>query len=377
MEIDDLSKKLVKMAMCLDNQVPGMAGEIWLEKEWLEEVKSDLPKTENEYRLLEEETKRLTRGMKDERRKEYIKGMLKSMNFLYCNWDKKIDYRQFSCNVFGKEICRVNETEIREIEIEIRSLEKEIGLTRQEVYKKNLLKKEQYQEIFANNCKIVKDKFRNILNVTDNGIEFELSSQKPWGAFNSHVAPFKSKIILNSDINFGKYDLWKLAVHEGYGGHHSELSNKDKLLMEGRGEHGLVITYSPQAFVSEALAEAMMKIGGFVDNGDKEQKLVWYYDRLTFGLQNLATYWFNDDGLEIKEIRERLRKFYISDKTTEIIINFSTDKIYWAYAPVYYSAYNWLMDIYNRTNRKTELIIKLFSEPCTPGLVEAEFGEKS
>lgn len=179
---------------------------------------------------------------------------------------------------------------------------------------------------------------------------------------------------LNEDIIFSQPGLYRLASHEAYGGHHSELSNKDKLLVEEeRGEHGLVITYSPQAFVSEGLAEAVYVLLGILDEKDNVKMLGWQYDRLVYALYNKMAFMHFDDGLSKEEIIQKLGKFGIDATTQKEAINFATDDEMGRYAPVYYSAMNFIINLYNRTSRKEELIKTLFALPCTPKLLSAEF----
>jgi len=214
-----------------------------------------------------------------------------------------------------------------------------------------------------------------LLDFPDSGFVFDTTTRQPWTAFNSHVAPFKSKLTINLDSSFSRLDLFRLASHEAYGGHHTELSNKDKLLLdEGRGEHGLVITYSPQAFVSEGIAEGMLTILNLLDQGNPEAMIAWYYDRLVFALHNLATFLFFEDKLSKEEVEKQLTKYSISDKTREEILNFSTDSLYGRYAPVYHSAYNFINELFIKSKDKEKFIKTLFTQPCTPELLIKEFG---
>ena len=204
-------------------------------------------------------------------------------------------------------------------------------------------------------------------NFKDEGFLFETTSSQPWSAFNTHFAPFSSKLTLNTDVPFTAAGLYRTACHEGYGGHHSELSLKDKLLVdEGRGEHGLVITFSPQTFISEAIAEGMYVLLGILDKSNPEMMLAWYYDRMIFALQNLATFLFFDDGLNKEDVLSRIKAFGITEKTAGYIVDFSTDPLFGKYAPVYYSAFNFISGLYEKSNDKKRLIKTLFTQPCNP-----------
>ncbi|MBI2464641.1 hypothetical protein HYV64_00725 [Candidatus Shapirobacteria bacterium] len=370
MTIDSVSENLFKIALYLEKLIPGMVSEVWIDDDLLNHLKNNLPDQSNVLDLICQ-TKSLIREILDEKRKQYLKEVLQSLEFQINSADKKLPYEVISEKTFGYKITRVGEKDIRIIEEKIRDLETKIGLSRQEIYIKNLVNPEEYKSVFEKNIQTVKDKLpASILDFPDGGFLFETTINKPWSAFNSHIAPFKSKLTLNTDLHFNTYDLFRLSSHEAYGGHHSELSNKDKLLVErGFGEHGLVINLSPQTFISEAIAEGIYILLKIADESNLEEQLTWYYNRLTFALQNLATFLYNDDGKSVEEIRKTISEYYISDATVNLIVNFSTDPVFGKYAPVYYSAFNFLSDLFQKSLNKNELIETLFTKPCTPELL--------
>lgn len=374
MKIDDISKHIITIALYLDNKVPGIVSEIWIDEKITEQLKSSLLKDDevNDFIL---KTDQDLNQIEDKRRKRYLKEILNSLKYQIETLNRKVTYRDFSKHSFGFAINRVSEHEIRDIETELQRLEKKTGLTRQETFKKHSLPIEDYEDTFK---KFV-DEAKNILpkfisNFPDEGFLFEVVTDKPWSAFNSHIAPFRSKLTLNSDVSFTKLDLYRLAFHEAYGGHHSELSYKDLLLtQQKRGEHGLVIAFSPQTFVSEAIAEGIYVLLGGLNPDDDDHMVGWYYDRLIFALQNAATFWFFDDDLSREVIKAKLQRYAVSDKTVENILNFSTDELFGKYAPVYYSAFNFIQELYETMDQKDELIKTLFTKPSTPSLLIEEF----
>lgn len=374
MKIDSVSRDLVKLALYLDSKIPGSVSEIWLDPKIVTEIKESLPGNNQFSDLIETLSTKII-DLTDQRRKTYLLEVTDSLTFQLAEIDQKTSYSDFSRNTFGFQINRVTETELAEIEASIKMLESKLGKSRFEVLEENRVDKADYKNVFKNYVEKAKTKLPSFLtDFPDQGFEFELTSNKPWSAFNSHIAPFKSRLTLNADIEFDHMYLHRLAFHEAYGGHHSELSHKDKLLVEeGRGEHGLVITYSPQTFVSEAIAESVYVLLGGLDNSNKEQLLAWYYDRLAFALQNLASFMHLEDKLSPKEINSKMSYYGVTEKVRSDLINFSTDTVFGKYAPVYYSAFNFLEGLYLSTNRKEKLIKDLLTKPCTPELISREF----
>lgn len=368
MKIDQVSTHIIKLALVLDSKYPGFASEIWLDKELILKLKEELPK-ESKIQDYIEETKTLITRLEDKRRKKYLEDILHSLIFQLGSDFSKISYSQFSKNTFGFKIERVSASEIKEIELKIKKLEGKIGETRQEVYKKYSISKDDLIKIFKEKSKVVKELLPKYLTDYKSEFLYEVVSDKPWTAFNTHFGVGKSKLTLNKDISWTGLDFLRLACHEGFGGHHSELSLKDKLLEEERGEHGLVITFSPQTFVSEGIAESMYVLLDVRNKLGIEGELAWYYDRLTFALQNLATFLFFDDKKSKEEIDKELSQFSVSDKTREGILNFSTDPVFGRYAPVYYSAFNFIEGIYKDHQSKEKLAKELFTQPCTPRIL--------
>lgn len=374
MLIDKVSKNIIQLALFLDNRLPGTVSEIWIDNKLVNELRSKIH-TNEEVRKVIDDTRKILEVVNENRRKIYLTSLLDSLDFQIKTLNHSIAYSDFSEKSFGFRINRVSPVEIDKIEESIRELEQKNGVNRFEIFKKSSVKPNQHQKVFKRYVNLVKTKLPPfITNYPDAGFLFETVTKKPWSAFNSHIAPFRSKLSLNTDVSFNAMDLYRLASHEAYAGHHSELSNKDKLLIEvGKGEHGLVITFSPQTFVSEAIAEGMYILLNLLDKNAYKQVIGWYYDRLIFSLQNLATFMFFDDKVSREEISEKFKRFNITEKSKENLLNFSTDPLFGKYAPVYYSAFNFIQNIYQKTSKKEMLIKVLFTEPCTPKLLEDQF----
>ncbi len=377
MVIDNISKNIIQLALFLDNKNSGIVSEIWIDKKFVGELRSKIHTYEEMSKVIGDTRKGLE-VINEDRRRIYLTSLLESLEFQIKTLNQSIKYSDFTEKAFGYRINRVSHDEIEKIEEKLRMVEQKNGVNRFDVFKKNSVKPNQYKSVFKKYVNLIKTKLPPfITNYPDEGILFETVTNKPWSAFNSHIALFRSKLTLNSDVSFNEMDLFRLASHEAYAGHHSELSNKDKLLVDaGKGEHGLIITFSPQTFVSEAIAEGMYVLLNLLDKNDIKQVLGWYYDRLIFSLQNLATFMFFDDKFSKEEINKKFRKFNITDKSRENLLNFSTDPLFGKYAPVYYSAFNFIENIFRRTSKKEELIKVLFTEPCTQRLLEEQFLHK-
>ena len=89
-------------------------------------------------------------------------------------------------------------------------------------------------------------------------VTLEPVQDEPWWAFNYYLGDLRSRVVLNLDVPTTGYDLIRLATHEVYPGHHTEHALKEQLLLRDRGaiEEGLQLVPTPQALLSEGIAEA-------------------------------------------------------------------------------------------------------------------------
>jgi hypothetical protein len=80
---------------------------------------------------------------------------------------------------------------------------------------------------------------------------------EPWWAFNYYRGDLASRVVVNTDPVATPFDLVILASHEVYPGHHTEHALKEQRLLRdaGRLEEGIQLVPTPQALVSEGIAE--------------------------------------------------------------------------------------------------------------------------
>jgi len=87
-------------------------------------------------------------------------------------------------------------------------------------------------------------------------VKVEYVSNRPWNAFSRYQGHYRSLIQINADFPITIDRALQLACHEGYPGHHAYTSIQDSQLVQHDGRLELMVqpTFSPQSFVSEALA---------------------------------------------------------------------------------------------------------------------------
>jgi hypothetical protein len=94
---------------------------------------------------------------------------------------------------------------------------------------------------------------------------------EPWWAFNYYLGNLSSRVVLNTDVPTSGHDLLHLVGHEVYPGHHTEHAVKEQLLVreQGRIEEAIQLVPTPQAVLSEGIAEAGLDV--VLDDAAKEE----------------------------------------------------------------------------------------------------------
>jgi hypothetical protein len=87
---------------------------------------------------------------------------------------------------------------------------------------------------------------------------------EPWWAFNYYQGGLRSRVVVNVDVPTTYDDVFELAAHEGYPGHHTERSTKELVLVRERGalEETINLVPTPQSILAEGIAETAPDVLG-------------------------------------------------------------------------------------------------------------------
>ncbi len=96
---------------------------------------------------------------------------------------------------------------------------------------------------------------------------------KPWSAYNWYDGNLSSRIEFNTDLPARATELISLITHEAFPGHHVEHAWKETRLVreQGRAEASVQLINTPEAYVSEGLAEVG---GNYVVDEDRWPELL-------------------------------------------------------------------------------------------------------
>jgi hypothetical protein len=86
-------------------------------------------------------------------------------------------------------------------------------------------------------------------------VEIQMVSDQPWSGYNWYLGNARSRVDLNTDLPIHAFRLTDLLAHEGYPGHHTEHTLKERLYtVDGFGEHALQLINTPECVISEGIA---------------------------------------------------------------------------------------------------------------------------
>lgn len=133
---------------------------------------------------------------------------------------------------------------------------------------------EKVKEIFLNAAEHVRGKAKSFLPLPENeSFTIELVTDKPWSGYNWFKGNASSLIELNVDLPRRVDQVLPLMTHEGYPGHHTELTLREKLMYREKGylEYSVYPLFSPQSVISEGIAEMAIET---VMNTDEQQEYI-------------------------------------------------------------------------------------------------------
>lgn len=217
----------------------------------------------------------------------------------------------------------------------------------------------------------------------------EFVSNQPWTAYNWYLGNFQSRIDLNTDLPTRISFLPALMAHEGYPGHHTDLTIKEKILVQELKyfEFTVNLINAPSALMAEGIATTARKT---VLTDDELEE--WFREELLpaadmahidpkrilavgkaghkmNGLDGNAAFMRHDQQKSEEEISQYLQKYGLStEKEARQTINFISNPLYRSYIFTYHVGYDLFEELFKHGNRD-HYFQRMIEEPVTPGLV--------
>ena len=262
---------------------------------------------------------------------------------------------------------------------------------RQQAWKSSLeISIEKSRELFPyviRTCRELASKKFNIPN--GESFSLELVNDKPWMAYNWYLGNMQSRIDINTDIPVYINMIAPMISHEGYPGHHTELTIKEQKLVKEKGyyEHTIALINSPSCVISEGIA--MIALDTIFSDTELED---WYRDELLpragmshvdakrmlkivkandkmMGISGNISFMLYDERKSESEVEKYLQKYALAtDREIKQMIRFVSDPPSRSYVFTYDVGYDLLMELFTLGDRDAYLT-RLFEEPVPPSQI--------
>ena len=217
----------------------------------------------------------------------------------------------------------------------------------------------------------------------------EFVSDQPWMAYNWYLGNSKSRIDINIDIPTRVSVLPDLMAHEGYPGHHTDLSIKEKKLVnELRYQEFTVnLLNAPSAVMAEGIAtsaletlltedeyeqwlrEEILPNAGMSHIDPKRMLAVTKAGRKMSGISGNAAFMLHDQQKSEEEIIQYLQRYNLSsEKEARQTIRFISNPLDRSYTFTYHVGYDLLAELFQGADRD-HYFKRLIEEPVTPSQV--------
>jgi len=214
-------------------------------------------------------------------------------------------------------------------------------------------------------------------------------SDQPWSAYNWYLGGFQSRIDFNTDLPTKVSALAGLVAHEGYPGHHTELSIKEaKLIQEKKYyEHTLTLINSPACVIAEGIAttaletvlteaeledwyrEEILPLAGMTHIDAKRLIDIGNASRRLSALTGNAAFMLHDQQKSEDEISQYVQKYGLrTEKEAKQTIKFISNPLYRSYTFTYHIGYDLLEELFAHGDREA-YFKRLLEEPVTPNQV--------
>lgn len=224
----------------------------------------------------------------------------------------------------------------------------------------------------------------------EESVDFVFVQNQPWWAYNWYLGACRSRIEINTDLPPRINTLADLVAHEGYPGHHTELSIKDSLLVQqaGRLEHGVSLINAPSCVVSEGIAtcalstvmpdaswvawhaeEIFPRAGmGHLD-AQREHRIDQALENLA-GIDGNAAFLFYDQGAAADKVTGYLQGYGLrTEQEARKTVEFLSNPLYRSYIFTYSWGKKMLKELFARKQDGNHWYTRLLTEAVTPSQI--------
>ena len=221
----------------------------------------------------------------------------------------------------------------------------------------------------------------------DESFRVEFVSDQPWIAYNWYLGDYQSRIEINTDLPVRVDGLAELMAHEGYPGHHTELSIKEFKLARQRNyqEFLLFLTNAPACSIAEGIATTALETvlsdeeladwyaieilprAGMTHIDAKIMVEVGRAARELESVRGNAVFMMYDQNRTPQEIRQYAQDYGLNtDQEADQVLTFIS--VAGSYLFTYFAGRSLLEELFRKKDRDS-YFTRLLTEPVTPSQV--------
>ncbi len=393
-----LAEEFIKLAFALEEYLPGYVDAYFGPQEWQTQAKQDgkLP-----LQNLSERTARLANDISqvegmDAQRRDFLARQVTAMQMsLRLQAGGKVSLAEEVDALYDVQPSWVDESNFELAHKELDQLlppGSSLAERKQEWDRSLEIPVEKAKELLPLITKRLQDITDQKFDIPEHeSFNLEWVADKPWAAYNWYLGGFRSIIQINADLPIRINGLAELIAHEGYPGHHTELSIKEQKLVRQKGyyEHTIALINCPSCVVAEGIATSALKTA----LTDEEQE-DWYREEIlpragmphvnparmmqinkafekTKGIMGNVSFMLYDQRKTTEEAEQYLRRYALAtEKVINHLIRFVSEPLSRSYVFTYDIGYDLLEQLFALKGR-TEYFKRILEEPVTPSQIRA------
>lgn len=226
----------------------------------------------------------------------------------------------------------------------------------------------------------------------DEAFEITFVNDQPWGAYNWFLGGRRSRIEINTDLPLRITDLPGLLAHEGYPGHHTELSIKETRLLDEHGwtEHSVALLNTPSCVIAEGIATRALEVlmsdeeqinwfraelfprADFLHLDAACERAIQHAKRALAGVAGNAAFLLHDRGASGEEVVAYCQRWALNrpDEARKSL-SFISNPLYHSYIFTYHLGGALLDALFAAGGERDAWFTRLLTEPVTPTQVRA------
>ncbi len=236
-------------------------------------------------------------------------------------------------NLYDVDLRPANESELKNLKNEYEKAYKGLGSLDDRLTELRVIRRVPEENVFKFfkraleiTKKRTKELFINLLPENEQ-ILLDLTQEKnddkiKWACYEWYLGNYNSRLEVNPKFDMYWTVLLMYSAHEGYPGHHTEFSVKERFLYRelNQFEHSILLLNSPKIVISEGIADIALNV------------LFSYREQAEIGLNEFCLDTSKEDSLETiiaqNKVRNKLNLFWYNFAYHALIDNYTDEELF-------------------------------------------------